>query len=80
MPSPNIFHQLLLYPMKDISLESPVKREMKPLISLSHDYGKRQKPVPLINLEERIVEQVIEQCSSERLRLKFLKAGKTLTL
>ena len=32
------------------------------------------------NLEERIVEQVIEQCASERLRLKFLKAGKTLTL
>ena len=32
------------------------------------------------NLKERIVEQVIEQRASERLRLKFLKAGKTLTL
>ena len=32
------------------------------------------------NLEERIVEQFIEQCVSERLRLKFLKASKTLTL
>ena len=34
--------------MKDTSSESPVKREMKPQISLSHDCGKRQKPVPLI--------------------------------
>ena len=32
------------------------------------------------NLEERLIEEVIEHCSSERLRLKFLKAGKTLTL
>ena len=32
------------------------------------------------NLEKRLIEQVTEHCSSERLRLKFLKAGKTLTL
>ena len=32
------------------------------------------------NLEERLIEQVIEHCSSEKLRLKFLKAGKTPTL
>ena len=65
--------------MKDTSSESPVKRD-ETVDQFVTRLRQKAETCSFDNLEERIVEQVIEQCASERLRLKFLKAGKTLTL